>query len=70
MGKGRARARAIGGRREWVSVDGAGIVIFAAGLVLYFASKRKAFFLFVSGVGAGILIGAIWAYNIVSEVLQ
>jgi hypothetical protein len=46
-------------------MDGWGIGIFVVGLILYFVSKKKPFFLFVSGVGAGIFIGALWAYSMV-----
>lgn len=48
-----------------------GIGITLSGLALYFATGRKhKVFIFVSGVGAGILIGAIWAMAIVSNVLR
>jgi hypothetical protein len=40
-------------------MDGWGIGIFLVGLILYFVTKKKAFFLFISGIGAGIFIGAI-----------
>ena len=46
-------------------MDGWGIVVFIAGLILYFVSKKKPIFLLISGIGLGILIGAVWAYNIV-----
>ena len=49
-------------------MDGWGIGIFVIGLILYFVTKRKSFFLFISGIGAGILIGAIWAMAIVNSV--
>jgi len=48
-------------------MDGWGIGIFVVGLILYFVSKKKAIFLFISGVGAGILIGAVWAYFTVTS---
>ena len=48
-------------------MDGFGIVVFSLGMILYLVTKKKAFFLFVSGVGAGILIGAIWAMSIVNN---
>lgn len=51
-------------------MDGWGIVIFSIGMILYLVTKKKAFFLFVSGVGAGLLIGAIWAMSIVNNVLR
>ena len=50
-------------------MDTWGFIIFGLGLVLYFGTKRKAFFLFVSGVGAGIVVGAIWAMTIVNNVI-
>jgi len=46
-----------------------GIGIFIVGLILYFVTKKKVIFLFISGVGAGILIGAIWAYALVMKAL-
>ena len=49
---------------------GWGIFIFITGLILYFATKKKPFWLFVSGVGAGLIIGAIWAMSIVNDVLE
>jgi hypothetical protein len=42
-----------------------GIIIFIVGLILYFITKRKVFFLFVAGAGAGIVIGAEWALSII-----
>lgn len=51
-------------------MDGWGLGIFIVGLVLYFLTKKKiALFLFVSGIGAGIFIGAIWSYLIVMNIL-
>ena len=50
-------------------MDAWGIGIFIVGLILYFVTKKKPIFLFISGVGAGILIGAIWAYITVSNLL-
>jgi len=49
-------------------MDGWGIGIFVVGLILYFVTKKKPFFLFISGIGAGIFIGAIWAYNMVMSI--
>jgi hypothetical protein len=46
-------------------MDGWGIGIFVVGLILYFVTKKKPIFLFISGIGAGILIGALWAYGLV-----
>jgi len=48
-------------------MDGWGIGIFVVGVVLYFLSKKQPVFLFVAGVGAGIFIGAMWAYSIVTR---
>ena len=50
-------------------MDTWGIIIFVLGLVLYFALKRQPAFLFVSGLGAGIVIGAVWAVVIVNRVI-
>jgi hypothetical protein len=49
-------------------MDGWGIGIFVVGLILYYVTKKKPFFLFVSGVGAGILIGAIWSMTIINSI--
>lgn len=52
-------------------MDGIGIAVFVVGLILFFATKKKyPVFLFASGVGAGILIGAIWAMSIVNNILR
>lgn len=51
-------------------MDGWGIGIFIVGLILYFVTKRKAIFLFVSGIGAGIVIGAVWAMSIVNNLIR
>ena len=50
-------------------MDGYGIAIFVIGLILYFVTKKNKFFLFISGIGAGIFIGAIWSYSIVMGIL-
>lgn len=50
-------------------MDGWGIGIFVVGMILYFWTKKKPFFLFIAGVGAGILIGAIWSMLIINSVL-
>ncbi len=50
-------------------MDGWGIAVFIVGLILYFVTKRKPIWLFISGVGAGIVIGAIWAMQIINSVL-
>lgn len=49
-------------------MDGWGIAIFVIGLILYMVTKKKVIFLFVSGVGLGILIGAIWAYQLMRSI--
>ena len=49
-------------------MDGWGIGIFVIGLILYYVTKKKVFFLFISGVGAGILIGAIWSMMIINSI--
>lgn len=51
-------------------MDGWGIVIFAISLILYFATKKKPVFLFIAGVGLGILIGAIWASMLINQALR
>jgi hypothetical protein len=40
-----------------------GFLIFAVGLIIYFVSKKKAFWLFVAGFGAGLWVGAYWALS-------
>ena len=51
-------------------MDTWGFVIFAIGLILYFVTKKKAFWLFVSGTGLGIVIGAVWAMVIFSNLTR
>ena len=51
-------------------MDLCGFALFAIGLILYFALKRQSFFLFVSGIGAGLVIGAFWAMAVVNSVLK
>lgn len=52
-------------------MDGWGIGIFAVGLILYFVTQKKwSIFLFISGVGAGIFIGAVGAYLIMSNTID
>lgn len=51
-------------------MDGWGIAIFVIGLILYFATKKQAFWLFVSGVGAGIVVGAVWAVYLLNQTLD
>ena len=55
-------------------MDGYGIVIFLVGIVAFYVFHKRApnlavFFVWVSGVGAGIFIGAIWATLIVSSII-
>lgn len=51
-------------------MDGAGIVIFVIAGGLYLATERKyGALLFLSGIGAGIFVGAIWALMIIERVL-
>lgn len=49
-------------------MDTWGIVIFVAGTVAYFVFKKKPGFLFIAGIGVGIIIGAWWAMSIVKQV--
>jgi threonine/homoserine efflux transporter RhtA len=51
-------------------MDTWGIVIFVIGLILYYITKKQAFWLFASGVGAGIVVGAVWAAYIVNTTLD
>ena len=55
-------------RDEEAEMDGVGIAIFVIGLILYFVTKKKVIFLFISGIGLGILVGAIWAYYLVMTI--
>lgn len=48
-------------------MDGWGIGIFVVSIILYFITKKKSFFLFTAGVGAGILIGALWSVMIIKN---
>jgi len=50
-------------------MDTWGIVICIAGLVLYYVTKKQVFFLWLSGVGAGIVVGAVWAMQIINNIL-
>ena len=55
-------------------MDGYGIVIFLVGIVAFYVFHKRApnlavFFVWVSGVGAGIFIGAIWATLIISSII-
>ncbi len=56
-----------------MTLDTVGIILVLAGGVLYFVLRKKssawgAFFLFVSGIGAGVVIGAIWALSVIDKV--
>jgi len=51
-------------------MDKWGIIIFILGVIAYYGFKKKPFFAFVSGIGAGILIGAIWAYFIMTSIFS
>lgn len=46
-------------------MDGWGIGILLVGAFGYVFLKPKTLFAFIAGIGAGILIGAIWSYTIV-----
>lgn len=48
-------------------MDGWGIAILVVGLLGYYISKRRAEWLFVAGVGTGLLAGAIWAGIIIGN---
>lgn len=41
------------------------LIIIAASLFMYFVTKRKNFFVLTTGIGIGLLIGALWAAAIV-----
>ena len=47
-------------------MDTWGILIFVVSIVLYFAFKRNPIFILTSGIGLGIIIGAVWAYFILT----
>lgn len=52
-------------------MDGYGFAILIIGALLYFMTKKKyPAFLFVSGIGAGIVIGAMWAMSIINGILR
>lgn len=55
-------------------MDGWGIGLIVVGILGYLLSKNKSggfakFAIFVTGFGAGLLVGAIWAYTIVDRIL-
>ena len=44
-----------------MTADVVGAIVFLLGLVLYYAIPgKRAIFLFISGVGAGMVIAALW----------
>lgn len=52
-------------------MDCVGIALFLLGLLLYVAThRRQPIFLFFSGVGLGLIVGALWAMVIVNNVLR
>ena len=55
-------------------MDGWGIGLIVVGILGYLLSKNKnsgfaKFAIFVTGFGAGLLVGAIWAYLLVDRIL-
>ncbi len=52
-------------------MDKWGIIILAIFTVLYFLTKKKyPSFLFLAGIGAGIIIGAVWAMYIFNNAID
>lgn len=52
-------------------MDTWGIIIFVVGGLGYFLTRRRyPVWLFVAGTGAGIIIGAIWSYLIVTGAID
>ena len=56
-------------------MDGYGIVIFLVGIVAFFVLYKRTpnlavFFVWISGVGAGIFVGALWATIIVNRLVD
>ena len=47
-----------------------GIGIAGISILLYFISKKKNVFLLTTGVGLGILIGAVWASVLINSALS
>lgn len=43
--------------------------IIAVSIILYFVSKKHQFFILTTGVGLGLLIGALWATAIITDAL-
>ena len=51
-------------------MDTRAFIIISASVLLYFFSKRRPVFLFTTGVGVGLLIGAIWSCVIVARAID
>lgn len=51
-------------------MDGWALGIIAVSVILYFVSKKKNFFVLTTGIGIGLLIGAIWAAAIIGGALR
>ena len=47
-----------------------GLAIIGISLILYYASKHQPVFVFTSGLGVGLFVGAIWAYLVAVSVLS
>lgn len=45
-------------------------VIIIGSVIGYFASKKHKFFILTTGVGLGLLWGALWAMSVVNRVLN
>lgn len=50
-------------------MDTWGLAIAGISIVLYFAAGKKTFFLLTTGVGIGIVIGALWSMYLVESVM-
>jgi hypothetical protein len=55
-------------------MDTWGLIIIGVCAILYFITRKRSpgwaqFFLLGSGIGIGIVIGALWAYSIVDSIL-
>jgi hypothetical protein len=44
-----------------------GLIIIVVSAILYFASKKKPIFLLTTGIGIGLVIGAVWAAMLVRD---
>ena len=51
-------------------MDTWGFIILALGIIMYYVTKKQAFWLFVSGTGLGIVIGAVGSYIAVMNILR